>query len=90
MSTEREEQALRTDKDDLLAILHMRFGQVPQEVLEKIESIDKLDTLERFILVAANVPDWETFLQELDEGKDSFRLVGQMYDPLANNGSNNK
>lgn len=84
MSMDREERALKTDKEDLLAILQMRFGEVPEEVRETIEQIDKLETLERFILVAANVPTWETFLQELKEGQDSFRLVGQMYDPLAN------
>lgn len=90
MSTQREEQALRTDKADLLAILQMRFGQIPEEVRAEIEQIHELETMERFILVAANVPDWETFLQELEEGKDSFRLVGQMYDPLANNDKKNE
>lgn len=84
MSTEREEQALRTDKEDLLAILTMRFGTVTEDVREEIERIDKLDVLERLILVAANVPTWETFVKELKEGKDSFKLIGQMYDPLAN------
>src|SRR5690625_5265327 len=88
MNMEREEQALQTDQNDLLAILVMRFGTIPEEVREKIEQIDQLDVVERLILVAANVPTWELFLKELDEGQDSFRLVGQMYDPLANSEHN--
>lgn len=84
METEREKQALAIDKEDLLAILNMRFGGVPEEIHKEIGHIDQLETLERLIPVAANVPTWETFVKELREGKDSFKLVGQMYDPLAN------
>lgn len=84
MEKEREQEALKIDKEDLLAVLHMRFGDIPAAVREKVENIDKLDTVERLIIVAANVPTWDVFLQELKEGKDSFRVAGQMYDPLAN------
>lgn len=84
MDKDREQEALKIDKEDLLAVLHMRFGDVPAEVREDIENIDKLNIVERLIVVAANVPTWETFLKELKEGRDAFRIAGQMYDPLAN------
>jgi hypothetical protein len=75
--------ALQIDQEDLLAVLSMRFGAVPEDIQTRIATATELDTLERLILVAANVPDWESFMEELDAGSRAFRLVGQRYDPLA-------
>ena len=75
--------ALEVDREDLLGLLTMRFGNPTQAVEDKINSIEDVSTLERLILVAANVSTWKGFLEELQGGPESFRIVGSMYDPLA-------
>lgn len=75
--------AAATDRADLLAIVAMRFGAVPADVRAWIEACDDLATLERLILVAANVPTWEVFLAELAAGNDEFKLVGGRFEPLS-------
>lgn len=75
--------AAETDRNDLLAILTMRFGAVPAEARKMIETCSDLDTLERLILVAANAPGWQVFLDELITGGDEFKLVGARFEPLS-------
>lgn len=72
---------LHSDREDLLAVLTLRFGPVPESVQTRIAACDDAATLERWILVAANVPDWVTFLSDLDAGPNAFRLVGASYKP---------
>ncbi|HEX6817676.1 MAG TPA: hypothetical protein VF120_04825 [Ktedonobacterales bacterium] len=72
---------LSGDREDLLAVLALRFGTVPASVQTRIAACDDAATLERLILVAANVPDWDTFLHELDAGSQAFKLVGASYEP---------
>lgn len=76
-------EALQTDKDDLLAILSLRFGIVPIETKAQIEAVTDGAQLERLVLVAANVPTFESFVEELNESKESFRIVGEGYNPLS-------
>lgn len=83
MTDEVQRAASQTDREDLLAVLSMRFGDVPPDIQMRIATVTGLDTLERLILVAANAPDWRSFVEELDAGAHAFRLVGQRYDPLA-------
>jgi len=78
-----EDEALLVDRRDLVAILEMRFGSVQNEVQQAILQVKKPDLLQRLILAAANVPDWATFLQELNAGEESFRLVGEAFNPLS-------
>ncbi|WP_245578087.1 hypothetical protein [Alicyclobacillus herbarius] len=78
----RREEALRTDKADLLALLALRFGLVPREVSEFILNIEDTSQLERLILIAANVPTWTAFVKELKAPKQSFRIVGEQYRPF--------
>ena len=85
MSTLEEKDMLVQDQADVLEILRMRFSDVPEEVVTKITSIEQLDILQRLILVAANATDWPTFLEELQEGGDSFRLLGERFDPINHN-----
>lgn len=75
-------EALQTDRDDLLGLLELRFGEVPAEVQTAIENIDKLDALERLILVAANLATWKQFLAELEISSAAFRIVGEYYRPV--------
>lgn len=71
------------DKEDLIALIRMRFQSVPSQVIEKIYSIDKSDTLERLILVAANAQTFEIFLEELDEGDGAFKIIGERFNPVS-------
>lgn len=79
---DHEKRMLKQDLEDLLALLEMRFGQIPPDVLARIEGIDKTDTMQRLILVAANAADWDVFLQELEAGDTAFKLVGDHLSPI--------
>jgi hypothetical protein len=70
------------DREDLLTVLRMRFGDIAPGIVEEVYKINDLDTLERLILVAANSPDLKTFLTELEEGKEGFKIVGEQFNPI--------
>ncbi|WP_404452294.1 hypothetical protein LG329_18290 [Virgibacillus necropolis] len=70
------------DREDLIAILRMRFGDIPSGVVEAVYELNELDTLERLILVAANAPSLKVFLEELEEGNGSFRIMGERFNPI--------
>ncbi|GLG01164.1 hypothetical protein Alches_12030 [Alicyclobacillus hesperidum subsp. aegles] len=76
------EFALETDKEDLLAILRIRFGEVPPNAKAFIMKMSDATSLERLILVASNVPDWKSFLNELQESVNAFRIAGEQYRPV--------
>lgn len=80
---ETQRAFLQGDREDLLAVLALRFGAVPEAIQAYIAACDNAATLERWILVAANVPDWASFLNDLDAGPQAFRLVGANYEPNA-------
>ncbi|HET7580213.1 MAG TPA: hypothetical protein VFK33_13125 [Bacillales bacterium] len=83
MEKDQLNEMLRMDRQDLMAVLDMRFGTIPDEVRNEIEAIQKMETLERLILAAANVPDLKGFVSELKEGRGAFKLTGHLYDPLS-------
>ncbi len=60
----------------------MRFGEIAPGIVEKIYDINKIETLERLILAAANAPSLRVFLEELEAGDESFRLVGERFNPI--------
>ncbi|GGB44374.1 hypothetical protein GCM10011409_22410 [Lentibacillus populi] len=72
-----------TEKEDLLGLINMRFGNVPDDIAEQIMAIDDIDVLDRLFLVAVNAANWGVFVNELNEGKASFKMVGDGFDPLA-------
>jgi len=72
------------DREDLIAVLRMRFGDVPGKMIEEIYEIDDLSTIQRLILAAANASSWNVFVEEFQAGTQSFRLVGEDFNPLAN------
>ncbi|MCL6570066.1 MAG: hypothetical protein K6T88_00085 [Bacillus sp. (in: Bacteria)] len=74
---------LVNDREDLIAVLRMRFGEIPGELIEKIYDIDEMNTLQRLILAAANAVNWKVFMEEFQSGDDSFRLLGEEFNPLA-------
>jgi hypothetical protein len=81
MAGKLETLAIQTDREDLHAILELRFGEIPKFVRDRIESIDNRQTLERMIVVAANATAFETVIEELFQERDSFRIVGEQFNP---------
>jgi hypothetical protein len=69
------------DRDDLIALLKMRFGTVPSELMTAISAIHDLSQIDHLILVAANASGWSEFISEVRA--PGFRLVGQEFDPLS-------
>ena len=82
MFSYQSETALVDDREDLIAILQMRYGQVPGEMINEIYEIGDMNTLQRLILSAANAANWDVFLEEFHNGRGSFRLVGESFNPL--------
>ena len=78
---ERQRAMIEADREDVLQVLTLRFGAVPESVWTRIAVCNNSATLERWILVAANVPDWATFLNDLDAGPNAFKMVGASYEP---------
>lgn len=70
------------DREDLLQLLRMRFGDIAPGIVEAIYEINDLNTIERLILVAANAPSLRIFLEEMEAGDGSFKLVGERFNPI--------
>ncbi|SFD77468.1 hypothetical protein SAMN05216238_10430 [Lentibacillus persicus] len=77
-----DEANIVEDREDLISVLKMRFGDIPPKVIEEIYAISSYETLERLILVASNVPSLKVFLEELKEGEGSFRILGDRFNPI--------
>jgi hypothetical protein len=78
-----EEDMLVQDREEVLAVLRIRFDEVPEQVEGQVRAIQELDRLQRLILVAANAADLTVFIEELKESEDSFRLLGDRFNPLG-------
>lgn len=78
-----EDNLLVQDREDVIAVLRMRFGEIPSPIIEGINRMQQLDALQRLILVAANAADLNVFLEELRSGESSFRLLGERYNPIV-------
>ncbi|WP_164668822.1 hypothetical protein [Virgibacillus doumboii] len=78
------------DREDLLALLKMRFGEVPPKIVESIYAIEQYDTLERLIIVASNVPSLKVFIEELEAGSGSFKILGERFNPIEKSGGLNE
>ncbi|MBP1933566.1 hypothetical protein [Ammoniphilus resinae] len=74
---------LVNDREDLIAVLRMRFGDIPGEMIEEIYQIDDMNTLQRLILAAANAVSWSVFKEEMQAGNESFRLLGEGFNPIG-------
>jgi hypothetical protein len=81
MQDETQRALLQADREDLLAVLTIRFGAVPAPIRMRIDVCNNPETLERWILVAANVPDWVTFFNDLNADPNTFKIVGDNYEP---------
>lgn len=80
--TQRQAETMQVDREDILALLSIRFGLIPESVVKAIHDIEDPPALERLVLVAANVPNWQTFLDELKSGLTAFKIIGQSYNPI--------
>lgn len=83
MSETQRNAFLQIDREDLLAVIAMRFGAVPEAVRERIMACQESSTVQRWLLVAANASGWEILLEELAAGTEAFRLIGPRYQPVA-------
>ena len=70
------------DREDLLVLLEMRFGPVPQSIRNAVQAVDDFSRIDHLILVAANARGWKEFAAEAQD--PGFRIVGQHFDPLGN------
>ncbi|ULT59317.1 hypothetical protein L1999_12635 [Neobacillus drentensis] len=70
------------DREDLIALLQIRFGAIPGEMIEDIYAIDDMNALQRLILSAANAASWPVFLEEFHSDRKAYRLVGDNFNPL--------
>lgn len=86
MSENQIDDFLQIDREDLLAVIAMRFGTAPEAVRERIMACQESATLQRWLLVAANASRWEVLLEELEAGTQAFRLIGPRYQPVAATG----
>lgn len=77
-----EDANLVQDREDLIAVLRMRFGNIQPGVVDAVYKISDMNTLERLILVAANAPELKIFLEELEEGSGTFKLLGERFNPI--------
>lgn len=82
MFSYQRDAGLVEDREDLIAVLQLRFGFVPGEIIEQIYEIEDMNTLQRLILAAANAAGWSIFMEEFKAGRDSFRLLGENFNPL--------
>lgn len=83
MESMKKDAEFVQDREDLIALLRMRFGEIPVEMIYEIYDMDELDMIDRLILVAANAPSFDVFLEEMNAGKDSFRIIGERFNPLS-------
>jgi len=77
-----ESKLLKQDQEDLIALLDIRFGDLSNSVREAVYEMDKLDTIQRLIMAAANAASWTVFMEELQAGEQSFKLVGERFSPI--------
>jgi hypothetical protein len=83
MNSMNNEAMLIDDREDLITVLQMRFGSLPEEMIHQIYEIGDYHILQRLILAAANAANWDVFLEEFKAGEDSFRLLGEDFNPLG-------
>ncbi len=82
MFSMEEEAQFVHDREDLIYIIRMRFGDISPKMIEEIYNISDLDRLDRLILVASNAPNYLVFQEEFKEKEGSFRLVGERFNPI--------
>lgn len=83
MESMKKDAEFVQDREDLISLLRMRFGEIPVEMIYEIYDMNELDMIDRLILVAANAPSFDVFQEEMNSGKDSFRIIGERFNPLS-------
>jgi len=80
-----DERFIEQDRQDLCEILAVRFGNIPNDVIQQIDELKDLNQLQRLILVACNSPSFKVFIEELGEPNQSFKLTGERFNPIRGN-----
>ena len=55
------EKACETARQDIVTVLEARFGDVPRDLSEEIESVDDAKQLRGLVRLAASCPDLDAF-----------------------------
>ena len=71
------------DREDLIALLQMRFGNLTGEMIEKIYEINDMNHLQRLILSAANAANWNVFLDEFNAQGKVVTASGRKLQPAS-------
>ncbi len=77
------DDVLEIDRNDLLTILHMRFGSLDAQTLGMIENAREREVLERWILIAANATSLDAVKDEMEQGARVFSIFGEQFNPLS-------
>lgn len=78
---ERKRAMLEADREDLRAVLLLRFGGVPDDVEAKIMALSDIEQTSRLVLVAANAPDLQSFRAEISSEIPAFRILSEAFEP---------
>ena len=78
-----EQHMIAMDREDVIEVIRMRFGHLSEEAAEQLNQITRPEAMQRLILVAANATNIDVFMEELRAGADSFKMLGDRFDPLG-------
>jgi len=84
MFPNNEEAMLVQDQEDMIGILRMRFGTVPEDVIQSIYNTNDSDALEKLMLIAAEAQGLDSFLEKMQEELDRFHFAGDYFNPIVN------
>ena len=66
----QEEAILKTQRENILDLLQVRFGEVPQSLVEAVNHLEDISTLKQLFLQAISVGSLAEFGQLLDSSTD--------------------
>ena len=84
MIPNNNEAMLAQDQEDLIAVLRMRFGSVPKDLVQSVYDTKDLDALEKLMLIAAEAEGIENFLKKMQDEMDRFHFTGDYFNPIVN------
>ncbi len=78
---QRKRKILEADREDLRAVLLLRFGSIPDDVEARIAKLGDIEQTNRLVLVAANAADLEAFRSEISSEIPAFRILSEAFEP---------
>ena len=65
-----QQGTLQTQRENILDLLQVRFGEIPQSVVETVNGLEDITTLKQLFLQAISVGSLAEFEQLLDSSTD--------------------